>query len=151
MNVVEFAVYNTETGEILRTGSCPEEMVSIQARRELQEEVVIGYADQAAHHVVNGKLALLPDDVAFRRKNRPAEGFFSWDHPNGVWLDRRSDHERATAQRRKLLGQINALEQKQARSLRELATGRGNQADAKKRLEDLDDQIAALRLQLPEV
>lgn len=48
--------------------------------------------------------------------------------------------------RRDALTQIEALEKQQARALREYITGRGGAAaDLKKRLEDIDDQIAALR------
>lgn len=51
--------------------------------------------------------------------------------------------------RRSLMRQITYLESKQLRSTRELAIGRGNPSEARARLEALDDQIAALRAQLP--
>ena len=48
--------------------------------------------------------------------------------------------------RRDALTQIEALEKQQARALREYTIGRGGAAaDLKKRLEDIDDRIAALR------
>jgi hypothetical protein len=60
-----------------------------------------------------------------------------------------SDQERQKLIRRSVQFEIDALERKQARALREHAIGRGGTpAQLKKRLEDIDDQIAALRAQL---
>ena len=51
--------------------------------------------------------------------------------------------------RRYVMTEIDALEKSQARAIREQITGRGGTpAELKKRLEDIDDKIAALRANL---
>lgn len=54
----------------------------------------------------------------------------------------------AAEKRRQIVSQIEALEAKQARPLREIATGSGGEA-ARDRLRELDIRIEALRSQLP--
>lgn len=49
----KFIVYN-ENGNILRTGSCPRDMVSIQA--QLGESVVRGDGNDRDHKVVDGQI-----------------------------------------------------------------------------------------------
>lgn len=51
--------------------------------------------------------------------------------------------------RRAVMQQIFDLERQQARSIREMTLSRGDQRAARERLEALDDQITALRAQLP--
>jgi len=51
--------------------------------------------------------------------------------------------------RRYVMTEIDALEKSQARAIREQTIGRGGTpAELKKRLEDIDDKIAALRANL---
>jgi hypothetical protein len=50
--------------------------------------------------------------------------------------------------RRAVMAEIDALERSQLRTMREFTLGRGTQASLRARLEEIDDQIAALRSQL---
>jgi hypothetical protein len=67
-----------------------------------------------------------------------------WNAERGAFLISAAGERRREARSR-----IEALEKQQARALREHAIGRGGTpAELRKRLEDIDDQITALRAQL---
>jgi hypothetical protein len=70
----------------------------------------------------------------------------SWNAEAATFIVSEVGEKRRTARSR-----IEALEKQQSRAIREQAIGRGGTpAQLKKRLEDIDDQIAALRAQLNE-
>jgi hypothetical protein len=57
--IARFAVYDVSTGRILRTGSCPEAIMDLQA---LEGEAVLEAAEDvsvATHHVVDGVITPL--------------------------------------------------------------------------------------------
>lgn len=49
---MKLIIHNTKSGEILRTGSCPEEMLSIQAQEG--ETVIEGEANDQTQYIVDG-------------------------------------------------------------------------------------------------
>jgi hypothetical protein len=58
---MNFIVYDPTSGAILRTGSCPDSMVAIQAKEH--EEVVEGEAHPERHLVRGGQVVEIPVDV----------------------------------------------------------------------------------------
>ena len=53
--MVDYYVYDITTGRILRTGSCPSDMVQLQVR-DTNEAVSVGTANDKTMHVVDGEL-----------------------------------------------------------------------------------------------
>lgn len=58
----QYAVYN-EAGRILRYGSCPEDMVDIQAMHP-GESVTLGACDDLRHYVAGGEIVERPENTA---------------------------------------------------------------------------------------
>jgi hypothetical protein len=59
--MASFTVFNTETGEILRSGSCPEWDVPLQADPENPNEgVLFTSANDLEHYVVNRRVVARP-------------------------------------------------------------------------------------------
>ncbi|UIF90843.1 hypothetical protein [Cupriavidus sp. UYPR2.512] len=58
----QYAVYNG-AGRILRYGSCPEEMVQIQANHP-GESVIVGACDDLRHYVAGGEILERPENTA---------------------------------------------------------------------------------------
>ena len=54
-----FAVYRKATGEIIRTGVCPDDHFALQARGE-DEAVIEGAACDLSHHVAQGRIVEKP-------------------------------------------------------------------------------------------
>jgi hypothetical protein len=73
-NIVKFIKYNGSTGEILASGSCPENMLYLQG-----EFVLEGDARDTTHYVdlATTKIHLMPDS--------PGE-FYSFDYITKTWL-----------------------------------------------------------------
>jgi hypothetical protein len=55
-----FYIYDINTGQVIRTGQCPKEFISLQviANNEVSVE---GYANDIRHKVVDGSLVLKTD------------------------------------------------------------------------------------------
>jgi hypothetical protein len=99
---------------------------------------------------VDGALPLLaarvdPDTLAVQTiQPTPPSADFELDALTGTFRPTEAARVRADA-----VGKIRDLEARQARAIREHAIGRGGTpAQLKKRLEDIDDEIIALRAQL---
>jgi hypothetical protein len=90
-----------------------------------------------------------PQTLAVEAVQPPApDSEHEWDAESEEWVLPRDAALRRSA-KAAALAQIESLEKQQSRALREQAIGRGGTpAQLKKRLEDIDDQIAALRAQL---
>jgi hypothetical protein len=61
----KFIIHNQE-GKILRTGSCPDEMLEIQAQDG--EKVIEGIADDSKHYVNNGKVTEFTPEMKSARE-----------------------------------------------------------------------------------
>jgi hypothetical protein len=57
-----FIIYDTRTGEIKRTGNCPTDMVVLQPDGSNFEAVMEGEADDSIHYILNGVLAMRPEN-----------------------------------------------------------------------------------------
>lgn len=67
-----FIVYDPASGEILRTGECPEEMVAIQAKAG--EAVMVGAASDVLFKVVGGQVVdKAPSEVKLPPPPDPVE------------------------------------------------------------------------------
>jgi hypothetical protein len=134
-------------GFIVRGGDCPESQLAYQ-RVELGETLHVGEATTWTHKVVDGVPVPYSAAELAAIAARPSVRHV-WNVQTGQWDDLRTQQEKDAERRATLLAQIRALELTQLRSTRELALARGSQLEARTRLEQIDDQIAALRAQLP--
>ena len=134
-------------GFIVRAGDCPEDHIPNQATRP-GESAYAGEADTWTHKVVGGAAVAYSAAELAALAARPS-GRHVWNVVAGRWDDPRTQQEKNDALRASLLVQIRTLELSQLRSTREVILARGNQQQARARLEQIDDQIAALRAQLP--
>jgi len=57
-----YIVYNKTTGQIIRTGSCPSSMLSIQAHDGEGELVMEGQANDEYERIVDGKVTRKTDE-----------------------------------------------------------------------------------------
>lgn len=143
---MRFFVSNAD-GFIVRGGDCPESQIPYQ-QVEPGETLHLGDATTWTHKVVDGVPVPYSAAELAAIAARPSARHV-WNVRTGQWDDRRTPEERNAELRASLLAQIRALELSQLRSSRELILARGSQLEARARLEQIDDQIAALRAQLP--
>ena len=135
------------SGFIVRGGDCPESQIPYQWVGP-GETLHLGDATTWTHKVVDGEPVPYSADELAAIAARPSRQHV-WNVRAGRWDDLRSQQEKDAERRATLLAQIRALELTQLRSTRELVLARGSQLEARARLEQIDDQIAALRAQLP--
>lgn len=145
---MDWTIYLQANGEILRVYS------GVEADLQLQladgEAAVCGSATWLTHRVVDGALVLLATP-----RVPPFEGA-AWSPHEGEWFDplqRAETVALARIQARyRIVEEMSALEARQARPLRELllawSAGRPAPAEAAARVEEIDEQMAALRAQL---
>jgi hypothetical protein len=134
-------------GFIVRGGDCPESQIAHQQVGP-GETLHLGDATTWTHKVADGVPVPYSAAELAAIAARPSRRHV-WNVATGQWDDLRTPGEKDAERRATLLAQIRALELTQLRSTRELVLARGSQLEARARLEQIDDQIAALRAQLP--
>lgn len=70
---MKFIVYRKETGKILRTGSCPSSVFSLQADSTKDEFVIEGIANDITQKVIDGKIVDKTPDEIEGEKPKPVE------------------------------------------------------------------------------
>lgn len=132
-----FTLYKIGTGEIVAFISVDREQLA--ANTPAGHEAIGGRHDPRNRRIVDG--------VAVAYQPPAPDAYHVWDAAEELWMlpeaAQRRDAERQAARLA-----IAQLETGQLRALREQAIGRGDALELKVRLEDIDNQIAALRATL---
>jgi hypothetical protein len=90
-----FVVYDVATGEIKRSGFCPDEDLDKQAIPPLQ--VIEGQATYLDHYVKNGQLIeYTPEQSAAKQQFMP--NFMVWSNESFTWIDTRQQDDKTAAQ-----------------------------------------------------
>lgn len=133
--VVMATIVDAVTGKVRRHVYCPR--FALAAQVQADESIVEGLIErgQKWDHAAKTKVRDDPPPP-------PVESGATWNEGEWRWITK-------TEKNFPIQLQIDALEKKQFRSMRELLIGRGGAAaDLRQRLQDIDDQITALRAQM---
>jgi hypothetical protein len=136
------SVFDLITGEVRCCMTLPPSQLAANVPRGCG--TVIGYVDGSRRRVNPDSLEVEP----FIPPSPSAD--HTWNTASEAWEIAQEKMAQIVAAR-SARASIDALERQQARAIREHAIGRGGTpAELKKRLEDIDDQITALRATLTE-
>lgn len=121
---MNYIVYKTKSGEILRTGTCPPEMAAIQASDG--ETVIEGTANDITQYIVDGVVTDYTEEQLLAKSSTPYG--YVWDNPTMTAVKHLDDADISTV----LAAQARAKRNKMLTDCDWTATA--DQADAKKAL-----------------
>lgn len=85
---MDFLIYVAATGEIVRTGACPADLVGSQ-HLNVGEALIEGVGHPATHRVVNEAITTLSSEAVAKRLNPPLYPH-EWDWDTLDWVDLRT-------------------------------------------------------------
>lgn len=136
---ITVTIYEQASGRMLGVLTCSEDQLAANV------PAGCGYV-AGAHDPANRRVNVATKQVEPYQPPAP-DADHAWNAEAERW-ELPAAVQSARVDRMLALREIELLEAQQARSLREVVLNRGNAATARKTLEDIDDQITALRSKL---